>query len=134
MPVKNSLKPEPSWPWPICLAPCATRLVAWSTLVLSAAPAGPQDRATIARNAGVIHSQRSLRIMTHLLQGGWDASMLAPRRRAACTLRPSTREVNDQGDDRDDQEKVNQAPREVKHEPAERPGDKQHDEGGQRRR
>ncbi len=49
-------------------------------------------------------------------------------------LRPSTHEVDDQGDGRDDQEKVNQAPREVKHEPAESPGDEQDDEGAERRR
>src|SRR5216683_4180929 len=80
MPMKNSLKPGPSSPWPICLAPCSTRSVARSTLVLSAAPATPPDRATTMRNAGMTHRLRSLRVMTHLLELGWLAlPMLAPR-------------------------------------------------------
>src|SRR5882672_11502818 len=79
MPTKNSLKPGPSSPWPICLAPRSTRLVAWSTLVLSAAPATPPDRATTIRNAEMIHRPRSLRVMTHLLQLGLArALILAP--------------------------------------------------------
>src|SRR5215470_20325635 len=71
MPANISLKPEPTWPWPICLAPCSTRLVASSTFVLSAAPAGPKDSATTARHASEIDDQRGLRIMTHLLQWRW---------------------------------------------------------------
>src|SRR6266849_10048846 len=70
-PVNISLNPGPTWPWPICLAPRSTRLVAWSTLVLSAAPAVPQERARAASNPGAIHSQRSLRVMTHLRQSAW---------------------------------------------------------------
>src|SRR5262249_52693816 len=66
MPANISLKPRPTSPWPICLAPRSTRLVAWSTLVLSAAPAVPQERATAARNPGAIHVQRRVRVITHL--------------------------------------------------------------------
>src|SRR5215471_5540950 len=71
MPANISLKPEPTWPWPICLAPWSTRLVASSTFVLSAAPAGPKDSATTARHASEIDDQRGLRVMTHLLQWRW---------------------------------------------------------------
>src|SRR5215831_8229895 len=74
MPANISLKPEPTWPWPICLAPCSTRLVASSTFVLSAAPAGPKDSATTARHASETDDQRGLRVMTHLLQWGWLTS------------------------------------------------------------
>src|SRR5215510_944546 len=66
MPANISLKPRPTSPWPICLAPRSTRLVAWSTLVLSAAPAVPQERASATRNPGTIHVQRRVRVITHL--------------------------------------------------------------------
>src|SRR5262249_18693650 len=49
----------------------STRLVASSTFVLSAAPAGPKDSATTARHASEIDDQRGLRVMTHLLQWRW---------------------------------------------------------------
>src|SRR5215510_14799438 len=68
MPANISLKPRPTSPWPICLAPRSTRLVAWSTLVLSAAAAVPEERATAARNPGAIHVQRRVRVITHLHQ------------------------------------------------------------------
>src|SRR5207249_3563476 len=71
MPVNISLKPGPTLPCPICLAPCSTCLVARSTFVLSAAAAAPQDRAMTARQAGGTHNQRDLQVMTHLLQWGW---------------------------------------------------------------
>src|SRR6266850_2203810 len=71
MPVNISLKPGPTSPFPICLAPCSTRLVALSTWVLSAALAAPQDRAIATRQAEGTHNQRDLPVMTHLLQYGW---------------------------------------------------------------
>jgi len=74
MPANISLNPRPTWPWPICLAPRSTRLVAWSTLVLSAAPAVPHERARAARNPDAIHIQRSLRVMRYLRQCAWLTS------------------------------------------------------------
>src|SRR5467141_4894693 len=71
MPVNISLKPGPTPPRPICLAPCSTCLVARSTFVLSAAAAAPQDRAMTTRQAGGTHNQRDLQVMTHLPQRGW---------------------------------------------------------------
>src|SRR3989442_1938499 len=71
MPVNISLKPGPTWPRPICLAPCSTCLVARSTFVLSAAPAAPHDRATTTRHAGGIHNQRAFRVMARLLPCDW---------------------------------------------------------------
>src|SRR6266567_189689 len=90
-PVNISLNPGPTWPWPIGVAPRSTRLVAWSTLVLSAAAAVPQERARAARNPGVIHSQRSVRVMTHLRQSAWFADPCYHQRGPAsrCGPRPA---------------------------------------------
>src|SRR6266851_468182 len=49
-------------PLAICLAPCPTCLVAWSTLVLSAALAAPQPRTATARKAGATHNARICRV------------------------------------------------------------------------
>src|SRR5207244_6737184 len=87
----TTLVPGPSWPWPTCLAPRSTRWVAWSTLVLSAAAAVPQERARAARNPGAIHSQRSVRLMTHLRQSAWFADPCYHQRGPAsrCGPRPA---------------------------------------------
>src|SRR6267378_1387841 len=62
MPLAVCFTPGPTDPSPICLAPCSTCLVAWSTLVLSAAPATPQPRTATARKAGATHNARICRV------------------------------------------------------------------------
>src|SRR5260370_9392418 len=69
MPLAVCFTPGPTEPLPICLAPCSTCLVAWSTLVLPAAPATPQPRTATARKAGATHNARicRVRVMASLL-------------------------------------------------------------------
>src|SRR5258706_13028781 len=62
MPLAVCFTPGPTDPSPICLAPCSTCLVAWSTLVLSAAPATPQPSTATARKAGATHNARICRV------------------------------------------------------------------------
>ena len=55
-------------------------------------------------------------------------------RRRCGALRAAPSKMHDQGDERDDEENMNEAPGDVEYEPAQEPGDKTNDEEDQKQR